>query len=256
MGLLFGDTYHHSETIYTTSPGQVDATNKLARANEDLSKTTEKLADAINEDKVKITHKRYSELINKDRKLKAIEDYILTRFLLLEHIVLTDQYVDYTKMYIMDSDRMKSFNQGLNNGYIFELNPKRKTCELYKENRNKVIEDPFTIKESLSDYHFDKVELVHPTYVEDTEGDVTIIGTDYHRLLRREIRLIDFEAAMEVLPSVLFEVLNIDYHKSDITTSQRFRSFVLQYGPGTYHGIQSNGLFFEIRGDEINITRK
>jgi hypothetical protein len=78
----------------------------------------------------------------------------------------------------------------------------------------------------------------------------TIIGTDYHRLLRREIRLINFEAAMEVLPSVLFEVLNVDYHKSDITTSQRFRSFVLQYGPGTYHGIQSNGLFFEIQRDK------
>lgn len=255
MGLLFGDTHYHSETVYTTSPGQVDATNKLARANEDLSKSTGKLADAINEDKVKITHTRYAELINKDRKLKAIEDYIHTRFLLLEHVVMTEQYKDYRKMYIMNPDRMKSFDEGLNNGYIFELNPKRRTCELFKENRNKVVDNFFGAKDSLSDYHFDKVEFEHPTYVGDTEGDATIIGTDYHRLLRRETRLVDFEAAMEVLPFVLFEVLNVDNHKSDTTISQRFRSFVDQWGSGTYHGIESNGLFFEIRRDQINIKK-
>lgn len=65
MGLLFGDTYitNKTETGHSIR-GLEDATFELAAATRDVAKANQKIANAINDERITISHKRYSELLN------------------------------------------------------------------------------------------------------------------------------------------------------------------------------------------------
>jgi hypothetical protein len=235
MGLLFGDTYVVNKTVSAPSNEDLaDATFELAEATRKVAKANQNIANAINDERVSISHKRYSELLNKRKLLQSIKNEITTRISILCTVVNSSEYREgYMETYFMDPHKkIRMFKNDLKKGLCVGMNYGDKTAYLYKFSEGKEI-NYFDYK-TVEDLGYEIVLFKTPMYVVETEGSAEVSGKEYQSLLSDET-LLDtiYLPGVEVLPKVMFELLNVDS-----------TSYIPQ-DPTVYNGKHNNGRFRE-----------
>ena len=262
MGLLFGDTYVVNKT--TSGPsneGLTRATRELAEATRKVATSTQNIANAINDDRVTISHKRYAELLNKRKALQSVKQEITIRLNALCSVINSSDYKErYMNTYVMDGPykKIEIFKGGIKEGLCVGMNYKEKTAYLYQFSEDKKIN--YSDYKTVEDLGYDIIPFKNPVYVVETDGSAEISGKEYNSLLNDET-LFDniYLPAVDVLPKVMFELLNVDRLVCDTKNNQRFIQFVSYINNNRYSSMDrffcnSNGYIWDFQwGKTITI---
>lgn len=216
MGLLYTNINVTKKTVVDNSELSA-ATRKLADATYEVAKSNQNIADALNEDKVTITHNRYAELLNKEKLLGSIKSTIFMHLTMLLPSINTSQYKKYRETFMMGIyDKVYIIDECFKDDYCIGMDFNNRTACVYKLNKDRDI-NYFSYR-TMDDLGYDVVGVKEPLYVEFTEGNSTITGSEYKRLLSIEDNLDNlYIGVIDILPSVMFEILNCDYTKSNNT---------------------------------------
>jgi hypothetical protein len=215
MGLLYTNISVTKNTIVDNRE-LAAATRKLANATYKVAESNQNIADALNEDKVTITHNRYAELLNKEKLLSSIKETIFSNLTMLLPTINTSQYKKYRETYMMGMfDKVYVIDECFKDGYCMGMDFINRTACVYRLNNNSREVNYFSYR-TMEDLGYDVVGVKEPLYVEFTEGSSTITGSEYKRLLYIEDSLDNlYMGVIDILPSVMFEILNCDYTKGN-----------------------------------------
>jgi hypothetical protein len=227
MGLLCTTHITNKNTIVDNS-ALTAATNKVAQATERVAKANQNIADAIKEDKVTITHDRYAELLNKEKLLGAIKSTIFSHLTMLLPAMNTTQYKKYKESFMMGAyDKVLTIDECFKEDYCIGVNFKSSTACVYRFNKDKKDGIDYFSYTTMEDLGYDVVGVKEPVYISSTEGNSKITGEEYKRLLYIE-NILDtvYVKAIDVLPSVMFNILNCDYTKGSLDNNKKFTNAV------------------------------
>jgi hypothetical protein len=241
MGLLFGDTYiTKNYNGGGTDPALAKATQQLACATEKVAESNQNIADAINEDKVTIPHSRYAELVNKRRLLNKISGEIVLRLSVLFEVTQSEDYKRYREMYIMGSfDKVLVISDIFKDDKCVGMDFKQKIACLYEKSKDR--EPSYFDYKTMEDLGYDVIQIGEPLYMKESDGEAKITGSEYRKLLREEDKLDNvFIPALEVLPNVMFDILNCDRKYGDTENNDKMMSSVAWVKQRTLHFVYDN----------------
>lgn len=252
MGLFSTTVINSTSTtnVVVDNSELVEATLKVAKETGKLVKSTDRLADRVGDDRIRISHARYTELNNKEEALVCIKKYVKDLITETCRAIFNPDNSNYISSlaHLTINDRTLYFNSELEDVLLI-FNCKTKAVDLHKTNDSKsIFECNFNSSED-EDSRFEAIEIDIQNIMTAEDGEVEMSGLEYKKAISREKELDEvYSKIRKPLTMALYNISN----PNDGYILQNFKNNIINRNLFT---TELDGFVFEFDEYGINIKK-